>query len=126
MRELILQWCRSRRVFSPQKPPMEIADVSAAASSSNVTVSAIGWHGSWYEKGHGKGKSGEKGKVKGKGKGKGKKGKEKGGEKGKGKSSSGKGKRSWWNEQQDQRWTEPFRGNCGYCWKWGHKKAQCP
>ena len=21
---------------------------------------------------------------------------------------------------------EPFRGYCGHCWKWGHKKAQCP
>ena len=57
-----------------------------------MTVSAVGWNGSWHEKGHGKGKSREKGKVKGKGKGKGKKGKEKGGEKGKGKSNSGKGK----------------------------------
>ena len=39
--------------------------------------------------------------------------------------AAGKEKGSWWNEQQDQWWTEPFRGNCGYCWKWGHKKAQC-
>ena len=72
-----------------------------------------------------KGKSREKGKVKGKGKGKGKKGKEKGGEKGKGKSNSGKGKGNWWNEQREQRRTQPFRGYCGYCWKWGHEKAQC-
>ena len=26
----------------------------------------------------------------------------------------------------DQRWMEPFRGYCGHCWKWGHKKVQCP
>ena len=65
-------------------------------------------------------------KEKGKGKGKGKKGKEKGGEKSKGKRSRRKGKGSCSNEQQDQRWTEPFRGYCGYCWKGAHKKAQCP
>ena len=59
------------------------------------------------------------------GKGKGKKGKEKG-EKGKGKSNNGKGKGNWWHEHHDQRWMEPFRGYCGHCWKWGHKKAQCP
>ena len=94
MRELIQHWCQSRRVFFPQKPPMEVAAVSTAASDSDVTVSAVGWHGSWHEKGHGKGKSREKGKEKGKGKGKGKKGKEKGGEKGKGKSNSWKGKGS--------------------------------
>ena len=50
----------------PQKPPMEVAAVSTAARDSDVTVSAVGWHGSWHEKGHGKGKSREKGKVKGK------------------------------------------------------------
>ena len=107
MRELIQHWCQSRIVFYPQKPPMEVATVSTAARDSDVTVCAVGWHGSWHEKG----KSREKGKVKGKGKGKGKKGKEKGGEKGKEKSNSGKGKGSWWYEQHDQIWTEPFRGN---------------
>ena len=126
MRELIQHWCRSRRVFFPQKQPMEVAAVSTAARESDVTVSAVGWYGLWHEKGHGKGKSREKGKEKGKGKGKGKKGKEKGGEKGKGKSNSGKGKGNWWHEHHDQRWMEPFRGYCGHCWKWGHKKAQCP
>ena len=114
MRELIQHWCQSRRVFFPQKPPMEVAAVSTAARDSDVTVSAVGWHGSWHEKGHGKGKSREKGKVKGKGKGKGKKGKEKGGEKGKGKRNSGKGKGNWWHEHHDQRWMEPFRGYCGH------------
>ena len=104
MRELIQHWCQSRRVLSPQKPPMEIAAVSTAASDSDVTVSAVGWHGSWCEKGHGKGKSRAKRKEKGKGKGKGK-----------------KGKGSWWNEQQDQRWREPFRGYFCYCLKSGHK-----
>ena len=49
-------------------------------------------------------------KGKGKGKGKGKDGK---GEKGKGKGKGGKGP------------TEPFQGYCGYCWNWGHKKADC-
>ena len=68
MRELIQHLCQSRRVFFPQKPPMEVAAVSTAARDSDVTVSAVGWHGSWHEKGHGKGKSREKGKVKGKGK----------------------------------------------------------
>ena len=81
MRELIQHWCQSRRVFFPQKQPMEVAAVSTAARDSDVTVSAVGWHGLWHEKGHGKGKSREKGKGKGRGKGKGKKGKEKGGEK---------------------------------------------
>ena len=123
MRELIQHSCQSRRVFFPQKPPMEVAAVSTAARDSGVTVSAVGWHGSWHEKGHGKGKSREKGK--GKGKGKGKKGKEKGGEKGNVKSNSGKGKGNWWHDH-DQRWVEPFRGYCGHCWKWGQKKAQCP
>ena len=31
MRELIQHWCQSRRVFFPQKPPMEVAAVSTAA-----------------------------------------------------------------------------------------------
>ena len=70
-----------------------------------------------------KGRAERKGKEKGQSKGKGKKGKEKGGEKGKGKSNSGKGKGSGWNEQHDQRWTEPFRGYCGHCWKWSHENA---
>ena len=103
---------------------MEVAAVSTAARDSDVTVSAVGWYGSWHEKGHGEGKSREKGK--GKGKSKGNKGKEKGGEKGKGKSNSEKGKGNWLHEHHDQRWMEPFRGYCGHCWKWGHKKAQCP
>ena len=60
MRELIQHWCQSRRVFFPQKPPMEIAAVSTAARDSDVTVSAVGWHGSWHEKGHGKGKARER------------------------------------------------------------------
>ena len=42
--------------------------------------------------------------------------KEKGGEKSKGKNNNGNG--SWWNEQREQRWTEPFRGYCGHCSKW--------
>ena len=68
MRELIQRWCQSRRVFFPQKPPMEVAAVSTAARDSDVTVSAVGWHGSWHEKGHGKEKSREKRKEKRKGK----------------------------------------------------------
>ena len=84
MRELIEHWCQSRRVFFPQKQSMEVAAVSTAARDSDVTVSAVGWHGSWHEKEHGKGKSREKGKE-------GKKGKEKGGEKSMGKSNSGIG-----------------------------------
>ena len=62
-----------------------------------------------------------KGKVNGKGKSKRKKGERR--EKGKG--NSGKGNGGWWNVQREQRWTEPFRGYCGHCWKCGHKKAQC-
>ena len=58
MRELIQHWCQSRRTAR------EVAAVSTAASDSDVTVSAVGWHGSWHEKGHGKGKSREKGKEK--------------------------------------------------------------
>ena len=80
MRELIQHCCQT-----PQKPPMEVAAVSAAAKDSGVTVSAVGWHGSWHEKGQGKGKRRETGKGKGEGKGEGKKGKEKGGEKRQGK-----------------------------------------
>ena len=67
MRELIQHWSQSRRVFFPQKPPMEVAAVSTAARDSDVTVSAVGWHGSWNEKGHGEGKSRkERGKEKAK------------------------------------------------------------
>ena len=62
MRELIQHWCQTRRVFFPQKPPKEIAAVSTAAGDSDATVSALGWYGSWQEKGHGKGKNIEKGK----------------------------------------------------------------
>ena len=47
------------------------------------------------------------------------------GREGKGKSNSGKGNGGWWKEQREQGWTEPFRGHCGHCWKWCHKKAQC-
>ena len=52
MRELIQHWCRSRRVFFLQKPPMEIATVSSTAGGSDATVSALGWYGWWHEKGH--------------------------------------------------------------------------
>eukprot|EP00972_Heterocapsa_arctica_P057591 8496690-Heterocapsa_arctica.AAC.1 len=52
-------------------------------------------------------------KGKGKGKGKGKDGK--GGEKGKGKGKDGKSGAP----------ATPFQGYCGYCWNWGHKKADC-
>ena len=41
----------------------------------------------------------------------------------KGKNNGGKRKGGWWTEQQQ--WAELFRGYCGLCWKWGHKKAQC-
>ena len=64
MRELIQHWCRSRGVLFPQKPPMEIAAVSTTAEDSDATVSALGWYGSWHEKGHGKEKNSEKGKGK--------------------------------------------------------------
>ena len=59
LRELIQHWCRSRRVFFPQKLPMEIAAVSTNADS-DATVSALGWYRSWHEKGHGKGKKRER------------------------------------------------------------------
>ena len=59
MREL--HWCRSRRVFFPQKPPMEIAAVSTTVGDSDATESALGWYGSWQEKKHGKGKNTERG-----------------------------------------------------------------
>ena len=76
MRELIKHWCQSRRVFFPQKPSMEVAAVSNAARDSDVTVSAVGWHGSWHEKGHGKGESSRerKGERKRKRQGKGRQG----------------------------------------------------
>ena len=53
----------TKSFFFPQKPPMEIAAVSTSAGDSDATVSALGWYGSWHEKGHGKGNNGEKGKV---------------------------------------------------------------
>ena len=58
--------------------PQWIAAVSSTAGDSGTTVSALGWYGSWHEKGHGKGKNGENGKEKCKGKGKGKKKQEEG------------------------------------------------
>ena len=51
MRELIQHWCQSRRVFFPQKPPMEVATVSTAARDSDVTVCAVGWYGILARKG---------------------------------------------------------------------------
>ena len=81
---------------SHEEPPMEVAAVSAAASDSDVTVSAVGWHGFWHEKGHGKGKSGEKGKEKG--------------EKGSNMIRGGQNR--------------SVVVVC-HCWKWGQKKAQC-
>ena len=50
MRELIQHWCQSRRVFFPQNRQWKFAAVSTAARDSDVTVSAVGWHGSWHEK----------------------------------------------------------------------------
>ena len=38
---------------------MEIAAVSISVGDSGATVSALGWYGSWQEKGHGKGKNRE-------------------------------------------------------------------
>ena len=85
--------------------------------------SALGWYGSWDEKGHGKGKRGkEEAKVN-----KGSKGMKKGREKGKGKSNSGERKRRAGGMSNVSRgWTDPFRGYCGHCWKWCHKNAQTP
>ena len=71
MRELVQHWCHSPRIFSPLKPPTEIAAVSNAVDDSDATVSALGWYESWHEKGHNKGNSREKGKGKRKSKGKG-------------------------------------------------------
>ena len=39
---------------------MEIAAVSTTAGDSDATVSALGWYGSWHDKGHGKGKNNER------------------------------------------------------------------
>ena len=72
MRELVQHWCHSRRIFSPLKPPTEIAAVSTAVDDSDATVSALGWYESWHEKGHNKGNNSEKGKGEREGKGKGK------------------------------------------------------
>ena len=92
MRELLQHWCQSRRVFFPQKPPIEVAAVSTAARDSDVTVSAVGWHGSWHEKGHGKGKSREKERGKEKAKGRERKARRKEERKAREKNNSGKGK----------------------------------
>ena len=54
IRELVQHWCHSRRVFFPQKPPKETAAVGTAAGDTDATVSALGWYGSWQQKGHGK------------------------------------------------------------------------
>ena len=56
---------------------MEVAAVSTAARDSDVTVSAVGRHGSWHEKDTERERAERKERRKGKGKGK--KGKEKGG-----------------------------------------------
>ena len=59
------------------------------------------------------------GQVKGT-KGKGKKGKKgKGKEKGMGKRDNGEAKGNAWTDESY------FAGECGYCGKWRHKKAQC-
>ena len=42
MRELVQHWCRSRSIFCPQKPPMEIAAVSPTVGDSDATV-ACAW-----------------------------------------------------------------------------------
>ena len=36
--------------------------------------------------------------------------------------SKGKGK----DKEKGKPAVELFRGYCGYCWQWGHKKSQCP
>eukprot|EP00971_Amphidinium_carterae_P350150 6491406-Amphidinium_carterae.1 len=70
-------------------------------------------------------------KDEGKGKGKDWKGKGKGKskgdqQKGKGAKSKGKGKSSGKDKGKDAAPTsQPFQGYCSFCWKWGHKKAEC-
>ena len=68
---------RSKNLRS-SKTANRIVAVSTAASDSESSVSALGWHGSLPEKGHDKGKNRENGKGNGRGEGKGKQGKEKG------------------------------------------------
>ena len=55
LRELVQRWCDSRIIFFFQKPPMEIAAVSTTGGDSDAIVSALGWYGSWQDKGHGNG-----------------------------------------------------------------------
>eukprot|EP00971_Amphidinium_carterae_P199809 3965986-Amphidinium_carterae.4 len=68
-------------------------------------------------KDEGKGKNKD---WKGKGKGKGK------GDYQKGKTAKGKGKSSGKDKGKDTTPApQPFQGCCSFCWKWGHKKAEC-
>ena len=120
MRELIQHWCQSRRVFFPQKLPMEVAAVSTAARDSEVTVSAVGWHGTKRDTVRERAERKEREKEKAKAR------ERKARRKEERKARGGKGKGNWWHEHHDQRWMEPFRGYCGHCWKWGHKNAQSP
>ena len=110
MRELVQHWCHSRRIFSPLKPPMEIATVSTVVGDSDATVSALGWYESWHEKGHSKKNSREKGKGKGK-------------IKGKGKNSGGKGKVAGGLSNVSNGGLNRFV--VAHIWKWRHKKARC-
>ena len=42
LRELIQHWCRSRRILSSKKPPLEIAAVSATVGDSGAVFSLSG------------------------------------------------------------------------------------
>ena len=121
MRELIQHWCQSRRVFYPQKPPMEVVTVSTAARDSDVTVCAVGWHGilarNWKE---------QKERRRGKEKARERKARRKEERKTRERATAGKEREIGAHKQHDQRWMEPIRCYCDHCWKWGHKKAQCP
>ena len=156
MREIVENWSYSRRTFRNAAPRASAMEVGAVADVGHSTsdaswVGAVGWKGSTHSydgwKGSTHGYDGWKGSArgsdgwnnrqkgfhsmgKGKGKGKGFKGKSvsaygygktKGSKKGGEDKGSGKGGRP-----KGYGWNEPFRGYCGCCWQWGHKKAQCP
>ena len=81
MRELLQQWCPSRRILSPQKPPMEIATVSTTVGDSGLRLV-----------GTDRGKNRDMAQVREmKRQGQRKEKKEKGGENGKGKNNGVKG-----------------------------------
>ena len=65
MREVVQNWCRSRKTFAHLRSSVQVAAMSTAASEPEASVSALGKHGAWPEKEDGKGRGKEKAMRKG-------------------------------------------------------------